>query len=113
MSQPAFRGTRVFTTEGTEITEGMRRKQFQNYNIASPLPLCVLCALCGEYTLVMTQHELVTPCVRPERVYVESNRFAQRRRGMSVFMACATYAARSFSVVRPREPCWRRCSTPT
>jgi len=26
MSQPAFRGTRVFTTECTEITEGQRRK---------------------------------------------------------------------------------------
>jgi hypothetical protein len=70
------RGTRVFTTECTENTEGMRRKQsflkavlferpskmiaFLRY------PLCDLCALCGEYTPVMTQHELVTRCVRAE-----------------------------------------------
>jgi hypothetical protein len=43
---------RVFTTEFTENTEGMRRKQFfQNYkHCFSPLPLGVLCELCGEYT---------------------------------------------------------------
>jgi hypothetical protein len=44
---------RVFTTEGTENTEGMRRKQSLELpykeNCLPPHPLSVLCALCGEY----------------------------------------------------------------
>jgi hypothetical protein len=45
---------RVFTTECTENTEGMRRKQlFQLQHCFSPLALSVLCALCGEYTGAM------------------------------------------------------------
>ena len=41
---------RVFTTERTERTEGMRRKRFSEpQDCFSPLPLCALCALWGEY----------------------------------------------------------------
>jgi hypothetical protein len=42
---------RVFTTECTENTEGMRRKRFlELQNCFSPHPLSDLCELCGEYT---------------------------------------------------------------
>jgi hypothetical protein len=75
IGQPAFHGTRVFTTEGTENTEGQRRKAIFAVlkNCFSPHPLSVLCALCGEHTLVMTQHELVTPCLGQSELFVEGN----------------------------------------
>jgi hypothetical protein len=44
MSQSGFHGTRVFTTEFTENTEGMRRKRFFRTTklLFSAAPLCSL-----------------------------------------------------------------------
>jgi len=48
IGQPAFRGTRVFTTEGTENTEGQRRKASccSEKTASSASPLCSLCLCC-------------------------------------------------------------------
>ena len=61
----------VYSPQSAQRTlRGRGEKRFCSFEkLLSPHPLCVLCELCGEYTPVTTQPELVTPCVRAEVVF--------------------------------------------
>jgi hypothetical protein len=71
--ESAFHGSRVFTTELTEDTEGQRRKAsfVVLKKLLPPHPLCVLCALCCETVFrrfsTLQTHVKLAPVRRIER----------------------------------------------